>query len=259
MDMNDAEARQLAREALDRFMQAGSLRELRDVVAAAPVLLNPFFSDRLGEMANRLRQIGEVSMAEGVEFRQGLLRRFRERGLQEGFLELVINFLIHADTAEEHQRLLAEYPELTDPATSAFIVRRIEELSAAGDTLGVTQHVMAKALIASAEISDLEPKASASLDGAVGAFYSGFVMNADPAVNRRAVEGHPELLKPPASLVLDSMFQPKISEAQAANDLVTMRALVLRRRLFQRCQEVGVDRAFAELAKGVRWPKAGQT
>jgi hypothetical protein len=258
MASDDDVAQRRAMESLDRLMQSGSPREARDAVADTPVLLDPFFSDRLGEMANRLRQLGEVQSAEAVEHWQRVLQRFRELGLQEGYLEFVMDELFRATTGEQHTRILLENPDLRDPATSVFIARRAAESATSGDTIGEAKYVMAKAIIDSAQVSDLKTEGPA-LDDVVNAFYSGFVREPDPVANRHLLEARPDLLELPTSLIVASMFQPEIAAAQAANDLVTLRSLLRRQRLFQRCQEVGIVRAFDELARGVRWPEPSST
>jgi len=258
MVSDDEAAEQRARESLDRLMQSGSALEARDVVASAPWLTDPFFSDRLGEMANRLRQLGEVRLAESAEHWQGVLRQFRELGLQEGYLEFVLNQLTHATTGEQHTRILVENPDLRNAATSDFIVRRAAESDANGDSVGVAKYVLAKTFIDSAIVSDIQIE-NTDLDDDVSAFYESFVLEPDPVANRRFLEARPDLLRPPVSLIIASVLQPKIASAQAANDLVTLRSLLLRERLFQRCQEVGVDQAFDELARGVQWPEPGRS
>jgi hypothetical protein len=258
MPSDEALDERRAMEALERLMQAGSSREARDVVAAAPWLTQPYFSDRLGAEATRQRQLGHTEQAESMERWQGVLKHFRELGLHEGYLELAIDELARTSIADDHRRILRENPELRDPATGAFMERRAAELAANGNKASATRYAMARTYIDAAQVKDLRTK-SPDLDQAISAFVFGFVRTPDPAANRRLLEARPDLLRPPLNHIAGSMFQPDIAAAQSANDLVTLTALQRRQRLFQRCQEVGVEQAFDELAKGVRWPAPGRT
>ena len=121
------EAQQRLRANLDRFMQSGTLRQARDIVAEEPLLLGVQVSNFLSEAAKRLRQTGDVHEAEACEFRLSILRTFREFGLQDGYLELAIDAITRAKTPEGHYRVLRETPELTEEATFTFISRRIKE------------------------------------------------------------------------------------------------------------------------------------
>jgi len=99
------------REDLDRFMQSSSLTVARDIVAANPSLLGSHVADYLSEAIKRLRQLGHVDTAQSCEFRLGLLRTFRELGVQEGFFELAINDLVRTQTPEDQRQVLSQYPD----------------------------------------------------------------------------------------------------------------------------------------------------
>ena len=243
--------------ALDRLMRSGSPREARDAVAAAPFLTDPFFSARLGQMADRLRQRGEVRYAESVEHWQGVLQRFRELGLQQAYLDFVIEDLSRAQTAEQHRRILRDNPDLRTPAATAYIRKRATESATALDMTAVAKYTMAAQIVGAVGVKDLKT-GGAGLDSAISAFIVDFVRNPDAATNRRMLEARPELLKRPLSLIAGSMFQSDIAAARAGNDLVRLTSLLRRQRLFQRCLEVGVAKAFEELARGERWPEPGR-
>ena len=94
---------------------------------------------------------------------------------------------------------------------------------------------------------------------AIGEFIRDFVLQPDPVVNRQVLERRPELLKPPLNFLVASFFDGQADAARASNDLQTLLPLLRRQALFQRCQEVGVDNAFTELAAGVSWPAQSTT
>src|SRR5262249_39363851 len=130
----DAETKVRLRADLDRYMQAASLAEMRDVAAANPLLLGSYVADYLTEAAKRLRQLGETHTAESCEFRLDILRKFREFGVQEGYLELAIDELVRAQTPEQHQQVLTDYPELASEAAATYMKRRLNESVQMADT-----------------------------------------------------------------------------------------------------------------------------
>ncbi len=117
----DIETRSRLREDLDRFMQSTSLAAARDIVAENSLLLGSHVADYLGEAAKRLRQLGEVDTARSCEVWLGMLRTFREHGVQDGYLELAIDDLLRAQTPEEHRRSLSQYPDLASEPATAYI------------------------------------------------------------------------------------------------------------------------------------------
>ena len=258
MGSDEALDEQRAMEALDRLLRSSSLREARDAVAAAPYLTHPYFSDQLGEQAKRRRELGDIPLADSMEHWQAVLQQFRELGLQEGYLEFVIDDLTRTRTADERRKILRENPDLRTPATSAYLHRRMAEAAAPDQITVKARYATAMTYIDTAQANDLRTRAP-DLDQAVSAFVYGFVRNPDPAANRRLLEARPDLLRPPMSVIGGSVFQPEIAAAQSANDLGALTALLRRQRLFLRCQEVGVDQAFDEFANNVRWPAPSRT
>lgn len=264
----DVETQQRIRADLDRFMQSSGLAAARDIVTENPLLLGPHVADYLGEAVKRLRQLGDVEMAEKCEFWLGLLRTFREFGVQEGYLELAINKLVRAPTSEAERAVLREYPELTSESAAAYIKRRHRESVHVADTETEGKYRLAWTLISAKSIggldtADNEPPSAESISSpdaqdsgmtdAVNTFLAGFILEPDIAAQRRLLESRPDLLQSPRSTIVSSMFQPYIQRARTSIQLVTLRNLLLRQALFARCQEVGVSHAYEELANGVKW------
>jgi hypothetical protein len=254
----DDDAEQRAREALDQLLQSASAREARDVVRAAPYLTDPYFSQELGRLAKALRQRGEVQTAVSVEHWERVLQRFRELGVQQGYLEYVIDGLIGAQTQEEHARIVADNPDFKAQDSVDYFKQRGAEAQTRGDQYGTERYRIA-IVMAIVPIADGQGEVPLDIEGAVNDFLGDFVYQSDPAVNRRLLERRPELLTPPLNVLVVGFLDRAIEEAQASNDLVTLRPLLRRRGLFQRCQEVGVDQAFGELARGVSWPSPSRT
>jgi hypothetical protein len=234
---------------LDRLMQSDDLRSARDTVAEDPLLLGSHVADWLAESAKRLRQTGNVQLAESVEFWLHVLRTFREFGTQDGYLELVVDELTRAKTAEEHRRILRENPGLDNDATLQFIVRRIAESLAVADSTAAAKYKMAGMNMRVKQFDEPEDL-GVDITEVVNTFIRGFIFESDPSAQRWLLETRPDLMQPPVSVIVDSIFQPYVEGARAANDLVKLRALMARQALFARCQKVGLARAFQELAAG---------
>jgi hypothetical protein len=252
----DIEAKLRVRADLDRFMQSNSLAAARDIVAGNPLLLGPHVADYLSEAVKRLRQLGHVDTAQSCEFWLGVLRTFRELGVQHGYLEFAIDDLIRAQTPEDHRRILRQYPELAGEAAAAYVKRRHRESISVADTSAESKYEWAWSIISATNIKDLETE-DTGMDEAVDTFIGEFIQQPDSTAQRRFLEAHPDLFQPPRSLIVGAMFKPFIERARTANQLVTLRALLLRQALFARCQEVGVAQAFQEMAKGVKWKQLG--
>jgi hypothetical protein len=248
----DIETKQRVLADLDRLTHSKSLAEARDIVAGDPLLLGSHVADFLSEAVKRLRQIGNVELAKRCEFWLGLLRTFREFGVQEGYLELAINELVRAPTPEDDRRTLREYPELTSEAAEAFINRRLHESVDVADTVAEGKYRLAWTLITASNINGSQTQ-DTGMNEAVNTFIAKFIQEPDVAAQRRLLESRPDLLQSPRSLFIGAMFQPDIERARASNQLVTLRDLLLRQALFARCQEVGVAQAFEELASEVKW------
>lgn len=261
-DQKDREAMEKARQLranLDRFMQSESLRQARDIVMEDQLLLGSHVADWLGETAKRCRQIGEVHYAEACEVRLGLLKVFRELGVQEGYLEVAIKDLAQAQTAEDHRRVLRENPELASDAARDFISRRLGAARLTGDATAVARYAMAGTLIQVKQFDDSSP----GLEGidtteAINTFLRGFILEPDPSTQRQLLEARPELLQSPLCVLVGSMFQPYVEEARLSNNLARLRPLLLRQALFIRCQKIGVASAFRELANRAEWTELKQ-
>jgi hypothetical protein len=266
MDTNDKKdrgetmekARQLKAN-LDRFMQSESLRQARDIVIEDQLLLGSHVANWLDETAKRCRQIGEVHYAEACEVRLGLLKVFRELGVQEGYLEVAIKDLAHAQTAEDHRRILRENPELASDAARDFISRRLGAARLTGDATAVERYKMAGILVQVKEFEDTSA-AVREIDTteAVYTFLRGFILESDAGAQRELLEARPDLLQMPLCLIVGSMFQPYIEKARLSNNLATLRPLLLRQALFARCQKIGVASAFRELANRAEWTELKQ-
>jgi hypothetical protein len=254
----DDDAEQQAQAAIDQLMQSASAREARDVVRAAPYLTDPYFSQELGRMAKALRQRGEVQTAVSVEHWQSVLQRFRELGIQQGYLEYVIDGLVGARSQEEHARIVADNPDFRAQASVDYFKQRGAEAQTRGDQYGMDRYRMA-IVMAIVPIAGGQAAAPLDIDGAVNDFLGDFVYESDPAVNLRVLQRRPELLMPPLNVLVGGFLDRAIEEAQASNDLVTLRPLIRRQGLFRRCQEVGVDQAFDEYARGVSWPSPSRS
>jgi len=248
----DVETKQRIRADLDRFMQSDGLAEARDIVAGNPLLLGSHVADFLGEAVKRLRQLGHVEQAQSCEFSLGLLRTFREFGVQEGYLERAMDELMYAQTPEDHRRVLRQYPELAGETAAAYIKRRLHESVSVADTDAEGKYRLVGTIVSTTSIDDSETD-DARINEAVNTFVREFIHQPDFAAQQRLLESRPDLMQSPGSLIVGSMFQPFIERARAGNHLVTLRDLLLRQALFARCQEVGVAQAFEELAKGVKW------
>lgn len=266
MDTNDkkdrGEAMEKARQLkanLDRFMQSESLRQARDIVMEDQSLLGSDAANWLDEMAKRCRQIGEVHYAEACEMWLGLLKVFRELGVQEGYLEEAIKALGHAQTAEDHRRVLRENPELASDAARDFISRQLGAARLTGDATAVTRYTMAETLIQVKQFDDPFPEFEGiDTTEAINTFLRGFVLEPDPSAQRQLLEARPELLQSPLCVLVGSMFQPYIEKARLSNNLATLRPLLLRQALFTRCQKIGVASAFRELANRAEWTELKQ-
>jgi hypothetical protein len=239
-------------------MQAESLRAARDIVADEPMLLGAAVSDSLSEAARRSRQSGDVPTAEACEFRLSILRRFRELGLHEGYLELAIGALVNAKTPEEHRKAIRESPELAEESTLSFISRRIAD--SVNDASAKGMYELAEMLIKAREITGPEKETEpVDTTEAVNAFVHHFVNEPDPVAQRRLLEERPALLQLPLTMIVASMFEPFIALARTRLDFVTLRQLLLRQALFFRCQKVGCAQAFQELERGATWSELTKT
>jgi hypothetical protein len=237
---------------LDRLMQSNGLREARDIVAANPRLTGLEVAAFLSEAIKRTRQLGEVVFAESCEHWLALLRRFREFGVEAGYLESVIDDLARARDAQAHGQVLRDHPELKDAATLAYLDRRAKEAGDVADVAARDKYRFVRSIVQTTEIVSLEPGQSDPTE-AISAFAAGFVQEADATACRRLLEAHAEMLRPPLAVLVGAMFGPFIERARALNALVSLRDLLLRQALFTRCQEVGIEQAFDELARGVPW------
>jgi hypothetical protein len=237
---------------LDRLMQSAGLREARDIVAANPRLTGSEVAAFLGEAINRTRQLGEVALAESCEHWLGLLRRFREFGVEAGYLEIVIDYLVRARDPQAHEQILRDHPQLKDAATLAYLERRAKESSDIADIGARNKYAFVHSIVQATGIAPREPGQPDPTE-AIGVFATGFVREPDVAACRRLLEARPEMLLPPLAVLVGAMFDPFIERARARNALVDLRDLMLRQALFARCQEAGIEQAFAELAGGVLW------
>ena len=237
---------------LDRLMQSDGPREARDIVAANPRLTGPEVAAFLGEAIKRTRQNGEVGLAESCEHWLRLLRRFREFGVESGYLEIVIDQLARARGSQAHQQVLRDHPELKDPATLTYLERRAKACGDIADIGARDKYRFVHSIVQASSIGEPDPAQPDPAD-AIGAFAAGFVQEPDVAACRRLLEAHPEMLQPSLAVLVGAMFEPYVERARALNALVTLRDLLLRQALFARCREAGIERAFDELAKGVPW------
>ena len=255
METSDGEA---LRASLDRFLQSETLREARDIVGAAPLLLGAEVSAYLSEAAKQSRQIGDVQMAGICEYRLNLLRIFREFGLQNGFFELSIEALVRAQNPAEHEAVMRNCPELREEAGRAFISQRISESKAVVDAAAVGKYTLAESLAAAKSFACPDGEVPETTE-AVNTFIHGFIHERDATARRRLLEERPALLEEPQSLIVGSIFQPYIERARTRNDFVVLRELLLGQALFAQCRKVGIAGAFQELADGVIWNQLKQT
>ena len=146
MGSDDAEFERRAEAAMDQLMQSGSAREARDVVLANPYLTDPYFSSWLDESAKQLRQQGNVQTAASVEHWERVLRRFRELGVQQGYLEYVVDALMGAQTQEQHVRIIGDNPDFRKQASVDYFKQRGAQAEARGDQNGIDRYKMAMVL-----------------------------------------------------------------------------------------------------------------
>jgi hypothetical protein len=250
----DIETQRRLREDLDRFMQSLSLVEARDIVAGNPLLLGSHVANYLSEAVKRMRQLGEVDTARSCDVWLGMLRTFRELGVQEGYFELAIDALVRSQTPEHHQRVLLENPDLESERATEYIKRRHQESIKVADTGAEGKYQWALSIISASEIKEPGEEDSC-MDEVVNTFIREFIQQPNRAAQRTFLEERPDLLQPRRSVIVGAMFQPFIERARARNELVTLRDMLLRQALFERCREAGVAQAFEELTNGVKWER----
>ena len=237
---------------LDRLMQSTGPGEARDIVAANPRLTGQEVATFLSEAIKRARQLGEVVTAESCEHWLALLRRFREFGVENGYLEIVINDVARARDAQALRLVMRDHPELKNAATLTYLDRRVKEAGNIADVAARDKYRFVRSIVQTTEICGLEPGQPDPTE-LISAFETGFVREADGAACRRLLEAHADMLQPPLAVMVGAMFGPLIERARALNSLVALRDLLLRQALFARCREVGIEQAFDELARSVPW------
>jgi hypothetical protein len=252
---------------LDQFLQAPSLVAARDLALENPALLGAQVADYLSEAATRLRQIGGAEYARRCEFWLGILRTFRELGVQNGYFELAIDGLVGARTNQEHRDAMALHPDLKSEAATTYIERRRKESFEAADLNAENRYRFAQTLLSPSEISDSKAEIVAPENLAseiftpeieewatgLGLFFRDFVQETDRDRLRAYLEARPELLSDPGFMMARSMFKPIIERARDGHRIVALRDLLFRQALFDRCKEAGIGQAFQEMAQGVIW------
>jgi hypothetical protein len=236
-------------DALDRFMTSLTLRDARDALREEPGLLGNEILEFLEETVRRLRQQNDDEFVVKAEHWLGLLRVFRQYGVEEGYLELLTDSLTRAD-AEQTRRLLADYPELSSDATRQYFERRERESHLAADQNAATKYLMAAVVSAN---SIAEQTLDVDLTFA-GEFLANYVSQDDEALRHRYLTAHPELLEMPTLMYAEASFQPSMDQAWADVDVVALRNLFLRRAMLRRAAQVGVQQTIREYEEGAEWP-----
>ena len=225
---------------VQEFIEAGSARAMRNLVAAEPLLLEPSVAALFVPMVRAARQQGEAELAELLEARRGLLDRFRAHGVADGYFDILVSQLTVGDptaTAElhEHNADLAE-----------DFQRYVHEQLQAATRLGHHDRIQRLQLAAS--------------------LMSGLPRTESTADPRRLLElimlgdlgplrDEPELLTPPIPLMGLALLKHQINGAALDRDIVRVRRLWLMYELLQHCWERGPEAAFGDLERGELWPR----
>jgi hypothetical protein len=112
---------------------------MRDAVRDVPELLHPAITDFIAEGARRARQVGHLENAEKFEFWLRILLRFQEYGVEEGYLEMAIEWVANA-ASEDPFGMLEVFPELRERRGQEYLERRISETSARGDNAALQRY-----------------------------------------------------------------------------------------------------------------------
>lgn len=204
---------------IDRYLDAGSPREARDAVLADERLLERPFDDWMRDSVISLRQHGDARGAEIMQFQRSVVQRFREEGVQAGYLGLVAEQLAHAEH-DEAERIVAENPDITTPAAIRTLRQRADDLDASG------HREMATIYRAAAAVGEVDRSQGRHVVMVSSEDYPHILplireLLADPSPRsrRRRLEAHPDLLEPPGVALLQTGLDSLIARAADAGEL----------------------------------------
>lgn len=239
---------------LHEFIEAGSARAIRDVVAAEPLLLEPVIDVLLLPFVRAARQQGEDELAEIIEARRAVLARFRVHGLDDGYFDILVTQLTSGDPAPatDLQRDNADLAE--------DFQRYVHEQLRAATNLGHHERIQRLLMAVSLMSGNIrnKPIAEPGSPDRVGRLVGLLLGGDDPGRLRDALLTEPELLTPPVPLLGLGLLQSLIDNAALDRDVVRVRQLWIMHRLLVRSWENGVEVAFEELGRGELWPRPGE-
>jgi hypothetical protein len=234
------------RAGLDRFMSSATPSEMRETVREVPELHDDAVLRWMREASRRARQSGDVDSAERLEFWHDSLRRFVEYGVDDGYLEMAVEWVTRGDSAAN----LAAFPELRESDGQQYLRRRLEESFALKDADAVQRYslVMHMATVPAENIDVAQLD-----DNLVNDFLAEFFNGDRPDQLEGFLRQNPSALAEPQTYAVETLLVMAIEQARADLELVRLRDLLIRRWLLRRSRKVGVAAAFAEHAQGVRW------
>lgn len=253
------------------FLTVDELRDARVLVERHPHLLDPAVDTVIDTALSLARDSGDVELIDAVNARARLLHRIRDVGITDAFLEaaawtgddgpvevsaatqritaLLLEYVNAADM-DESRRVLQEYREvlLTEQAELALSVFLDGAETAGHESTGTLRvHLTflrrCRAVGIDAAFAELDPISRPADPAELMPLVMGFAGTPDLDEARGLVDGNRVLLGAAAAALMDELLR----SARDGGIEDAVRQIGLRRVLLQRCAEIGVDAAFAEM------------